>query len=136
MTPTHQLFVDVHIFDTDCYGVMWHGAYVKWLEMGRVELLKQCGLQLTAPSDADGFIYPVVNQSFRFRAPGRLNDRLQLTTTVAIEGHKLVFTQYFTHSQSNQLVMEAETTCVVLNPQWKPYRKIPEVLASALLATP
>ncbi len=136
--PTHTLNLDVHIFDTDCYGVMWHGAYIKWLEMGRVELLKQCGQQLSMPNDSspdsDTLIYPVVEQNLKFKSPARLNDPLVLTTSVEIQGHKLVFSQNFTQKTSDKLVLEAVTTCVVLNENWKPYRKVPEPLLSSLKA--
>ena len=44
---THQMDLDVQIFDTDCFGVMWHGAYVKWLELGRVKLMEERGIRLT-----------------------------------------------------------------------------------------
>ena len=40
----HTLDIDVQIFDTDCFGVMWHGAYIKWLELGRVKLMESRGI--------------------------------------------------------------------------------------------
>lgn len=32
--------------DTDAYGVVWHGAYLRWLEMGRVEWCEMTGHNL------------------------------------------------------------------------------------------
>ena len=36
----------VYYSDTDSYGVVWHGAYLRWLEMGRVELCEMMGHNL------------------------------------------------------------------------------------------
>ena len=32
--------------DTDSYGVVWHGSYLRWLEMGRVYWTEMKGLSL------------------------------------------------------------------------------------------
>lgn len=128
----HQFELDVQIFDTDCYGVMWHGAYTKWLEMGRVELLKQCGQTLSPPTEKGSLIYPVVEQNIKYKSPGRLNDTLVLTTQLNVDKHKLNFTQVFRQKETAKVVVEAITTCLVLNEDWKPYRRIPESLLQAL----
>ena len=37
----------VYFSDTDNYGVVWHGSYLRWMEMGRVEYCKDAtGLTL------------------------------------------------------------------------------------------
>ena len=30
----------VQYADTDAYGVVWHGSYLRWMEEGRVKLLE------------------------------------------------------------------------------------------------
>lgn len=130
----YRFNLDVHIFDTDCYGVMWHGAYTKWLEMGRVNFLKAHDIELSKPDDPDGYIYPVVEQQIKFRSPARMGDVLTLVTNVEIRGHKIIFHQAFCQLETDKLVVQAETTCMVLNAQWKPYRKIPAPLLEKLEA--
>ncbi|MEZ4573432.1 MAG: hypothetical protein R2857_00650 [Vampirovibrionales bacterium] len=57
---------DVQIFDTDCYGVIWHGAYVKWLEMGRVDMLKHLDIDLKQMSDAHDIVFPLSSKTRAF----------------------------------------------------------------------
>ena len=45
---------------TDHAGVMWHGAYLSWLEEARVDALAQVGLPYKDLS-AKGFELPVVS---------------------------------------------------------------------------
>lgn len=129
---THTLDLDVNIFDTDCFGVMWHGAYTKWMEMGRVKLFEDLGLFLSKPSDPAGYIYPVIEQNLRYKKPAPYQDRLTLTTRLVIDGYKLVFTQTFQSKVSDQVTMEAVTTVVVLDTNWKLQRKIPNFILDSL----
>ncbi|MBY0402763.1 MAG: thioesterase family protein, partial [Cyanobacteria bacterium] len=113
---------DVHIFDTDCFNVMWHGSYTKWLEMGRVNLFKSVGIQMSKPEDPQGFVYPVVTQNFKFKSPARMGDVLTLTTRVEVQGHKLIFFQECKNLETDKVTIEVETVVVVLDTQWKPLR--------------
>ena len=38
--------VRVYHSDTDCYNVVWHGAYIKWLEKARVDFIEALGIDL------------------------------------------------------------------------------------------
>ena len=42
----HIFEQQVFYSDTDAYGVVWHGSYLRWLEMGRVYLCEKAGLFL------------------------------------------------------------------------------------------
>lgn len=129
---THTMELDVNIFDTDCFGVMWHGAYIKWLEMGRVQLFEERGLRLSKPNDPEGFIYPVVEQNLRFRTPAPYQDRLTLRTELEVQGYKLLFHQVFTSHTTGKTTLEAVTTVVVLDAAWKLQRQLPAPIREAL----
>jgi acyl-CoA thioester hydrolase len=128
----HTLELDVQVFDTDCFGVMWHGAYTKWLEMGRVQLLESRSLKLSLPNDPQGFIYPVVEQNLKYRTPAKYQDRLTLTTRLAVDGYKLVFYQNFRSHTTDKITLEAVTTVVVLDAEWKLQRRLPAAITDAL----
>ena len=62
---------------TDCAGVMWHGAYVQWLEEARVEALQAAGLGYAAMT-AMGVDMPVVCLHLDFRCPLRHGDEVRV----------------------------------------------------------
>jgi acyl-CoA thioester hydrolase len=128
----HRMDLDVNIFDTDCFGVMWHGAYTKWMEMGRVKLFEERGLTLSRPDEPNGYIYPVVEQNLRYKNPAPYQDKLTLTTRLTIDGYKLVFAQTFQSKNSGKVTLEALTTVVVLDSNWKLQRKIPGFILASL----
>lgn len=123
---------DVHIFDTDCYGVVWHGAYTKWLEMGRVNFFKNLDIDMKQMSDEHDIIFPVTEQNVRFKASARFGDVLRLTTTVKKNSPKLVFYQDVQDLHSEKLIIEARTDVVMINGQGKMYRRFPEIIEAKL----
>ena len=36
----------IYYADTDAYGVVWHGAYLRWLEKGRCDFSEELGFNL------------------------------------------------------------------------------------------
>jgi len=128
----HTLDLDVNIFDTDCYGVMWHGAYTKWMEMGRVKLFESQGVVLSKPNDPEGFIYPVVEQNLRYRTSAPYGDKLTLSTRLTVDGYKLIFHQNFRSLATDKITLEATTTVVVVDANWKVQRRLPGKLIEVL----
>lgn len=132
MTTQHTFEFDVHIFDTDCYGVVWHGSYAKWLEMGRVDLFKVVGLNLTDATRDHDIIFPVVEQNLRYKASARFGDRLQLLTSVSQQALKLVFDQRIIDVTTGQRILEARTDIVMTNSAGKLVRKAPQPVAEMI----
>jgi acyl-CoA thioester hydrolase len=62
---------------TDHAGVMWHGAYVAWLEEARVEALEQAGLSY-ADLSTRGYELPVVSLSIQYRQALLHGDAVEL----------------------------------------------------------
>ncbi len=119
---------DVHIFDTDCYNVVWHGSYAKWLEMGRVNLFKTIDVDMREMSDKHDIIFPVTEQNIRFRASARFGDVLRLTTWVKVDSPKLIFHQEIRNLHTDKLIIEARTDVVTMNAEGRMYRRFPEIM--------
>ena len=62
---------------TDHAGLMWHGAYVSWLEESRVLALEAVGLAY-ADLSARGVEMPLVSLAIDYRRPLRHGDRVSL----------------------------------------------------------
>ncbi|MEB3234480.1 MAG: acyl-CoA thioesterase [Cyanobacteriota bacterium] len=66
---------------TDHAGVMWHGAYLAWLEEARVEALAQAGLAYSDLS-ARGLELPVVALAIDYRQALLHGDQVRLESRV------------------------------------------------------
>lgn len=136
----HCLRLQVQIFDTDCYGVMWHGAYTKWLEMARCQVFDSLGYPLAAADD-DGLVFPVAQQGVTFKQPAKLWDDLLLWTDVQATRARITFTQTITRgdvppTNPKAIILTATTTCAIMQRQtngtWRPAKPLPEKLTTAL----
>ena len=74
----------------------------------------------------------MVEQNFKFKTPAQYGDKLTLTTRLAVDGYKLVFSQHFRSQQTDKITLEAVTTVVVLDANWKVQRRLPEVMVQTL----
>lgn len=136
----------VQLFDTDAYGIMWHGAYAKWLEYARHEWLQQRGYTLPPPAEAT-VLFPVLEQQVRYKQAAKQNDTLAIVTTLSLKLPRLVFEQQVLKVASpltqagavgsvqlpddanTVLIAEATTTCLLTTPAFKPLRRLPPELA-------
>ncbi|MFN9547777.1 MAG: acyl-CoA thioesterase [Cyanobacteriota bacterium] len=66
---------------TDHAGVMWHGAYLAWLEEARVEALATAGLAYSVLS-ARGLELPVVHLAITYQVPLLHGDRVEVRSRV------------------------------------------------------
>lgn len=127
----HIFEQQVFYSDTDAYGVVWHGSYLRWLEMGRVLYCEQLGLDLISLKEND-IVIPVTNLNVRYKASAKLNDKLIIKTKVSkITPLSMTFEQIITNASTNQTYIQAYVDVVVINNSGKLYRRLPDVLKTA-----
>ena len=72
--------VRVRYAETDQMGVVYHANYLVWFEIGRVELMRQMGLNYREMEREHGCMIAVVEASARYRSPARYDDELIIRT--------------------------------------------------------
>lgn len=122
----------VYYSDTDAYGVVWHGSYLRWMEMGRVELCEQAGLNLINLEKMD-IAMPVTNMNVRYKSSARLNDVVVVETWIKdISPIRLTFAQTIRNKENGKLFIKAEFEVVAIHNDGSLYRKMPEAITNAL----
>ena len=71
--------VVVRYAETDMMGVVYHGSYLPWFEVGRTTLLKELGLPYRQ-LEADGYRLPVLEVSAKFFRPALYDDTITVVT--------------------------------------------------------
>lgn len=127
----HELEQKVYYSDTDAYGVVWHGSYLRWLEMGRVELCGKMGHSLIHLQE-QSITLPVVNINVRYKASARLNDELKVETSIKkYSSLSVTFEQKIIEKNSGKTFVEALVDVVAIDNNGKLYRKMPQILIDA-----
>lgn len=67
----------VRFVETDMMGVVHHANYFRWFEIGRVEYLRQAGLNLLEIMEA-GYLFPVSDVRCNYKNPARFPDDITI----------------------------------------------------------
>lgn len=68
--------------ETDQMGVVYHGNYAQYFEMGRTEWLREMGFSYSQ-MEKDGIMLPVISLSINYKKSARYDDRVKVITKLA-----------------------------------------------------
>ncbi len=112
--------VRVRYAETDQMGVVYHSNYLVWFEVGRVELMRQRGLDYKRMEIEEGCGIAVVEVTARYRAPARYDEELAIETRVAmLRGPVVAFEYRILRADDRTLLCEGETVHVVVGRDMK-----------------
>jgi len=80
MTNVFVFPIRVYYEDTDAGGIVYHANYLKFAERGRTEYLRTLGYDHQKVKAEHNLILVVRHAAIDFRAPARLDDRLEVRT--------------------------------------------------------
>jgi len=106
--------IRVRFNEVDSWGMVWHGHYIAWFEVGRMALLRKFGL---LPEDFTrmGYRAPVVDLKCTFKESARLDEEILIRTTV-LKPTKAALTFQFQvqRKKDGRLLAAGEETQVLL----------------------
>ena len=127
----HIFEQQVFYSDTDAYGVVWHGSYLRWLEMGRVFYCEQLGLDLISLKEND-IVIPVTNLNVRYKASAKLDDTIIIETWIEkYNSLSVTFAQVIKSKATGKVFIKAQFDVVATSRVGKLYRKMPQMLTDA-----
>ena len=117
-TISGETRVRVRYAETDQMGVVYHANYLVWFEVGRVELMRQRGLDYKRLEIEEGFGIAVVEATARYKAPARYDDLILIEAgPILLRGSLLKFAYRIiraSNARDGQLLLaEGETAHVV-----------------------
>ncbi|AQS40918.1 MAG: Tol-pal system-associated acyl-CoA thioesterase [Candidatus Tokpelaia hoelldobleri] len=119
----HRLDVRVYYADTDFSGVVYHGRYLEFLERGRTEFLRLCGVHHheLAQGEAEIFAWVVRRMDIDFAAPARIDDALLVETrVVSLSGARIRMEQAI--MRDDKLLVRARVEAALVNGEGRPRR--------------
>ncbi|HLH06984.1 MAG TPA: thioesterase family protein [Terriglobales bacterium] len=121
----------VRYVETDQMGVVYHTNYLIWMEVGRVELLRQLGFTYKDMEQQDDCYIAVVEISCRYKAPAKYDDEILLRTRIKRFRASLIQFGYEILRASDRLLLaEGETTHIVTDSGFS-RRALPEKYLTA-----
>jgi acyl-CoA thioester hydrolase len=126
--------VRVRYAETDQMGVVYHANYLVWFEVGRVEFIRQLGMDYRDMEREDGAMIAVAEVTARYKAPARYDDELIVRTSLAGLRRSIVRFRYAVVRAADEMVLcEGETVHFVVGRDMK-RREMPEKYAECFAA--
>jgi acyl-CoA thioester hydrolase len=112
--------VRVRYAETDQMGVVYHANYLIWFEVGRVELIRQMGLDYKRMEIEEGCGIAVVEVSCRYKAPARYDEELVVRTRITgVRGSVVKFGYAIARAEDGVVLCEGSTIHVVVGRDMK-----------------
>jgi acyl-CoA thioester hydrolase len=126
MSQHAETTVRVRYAETDQMGVVYHGNYFTWFEVGRVELCRQLGFEYKRMEAEDDSFIVVADAHCRYKRPARFDDLLVVRTKVAEAQRRTVRFDYeILNQDSGELIATGDTLHVFCDRAGKP-KSLPE----------
>lgn len=109
-----DLKVRVRYAETDQMGVVYHGNYAQYFEMGRVEWLRNLGLSY-AFMEKGGVMLPVVSLTMNYKKPARYDDMLTVRTIFKKQESVKIEFDYEIYNEVNELLTTGNSVLVFVD---------------------
>ena len=107
-------FVRVRYSETDKMGYCYYGNYAAYLELGRVELLREYKIVYKELEEL-GILLPVSELSIKYLFPAKYDDLLKIQTKISdLQGARIYFS-YEIYNENEILILSATTTLVFVD---------------------
>lgn len=123
--------VKVRYAETDAQGVVYHGSYVVWFEVGRTEYCEAAGYPY-ARMEAEGVNIVVSDLAARFRRPARYGDTVRVATRLAAVRSRGCTFAYRVTLADGAVAVEGETVHLFVDRATGRPVAVPEPVRTAL----
>lgn len=121
--------VTVRYAETDMMGVVYHGSYLPWFEIGRTTLLKEVGLPYRE-LERQGYRLPVLEVTAKYLRPAVYDDTLTIVTRMT-EKPLLRIRLSYEIFRGEELLATGETVHAFIDLQGRPVRP-PSAMVAAM----
>ena len=119
--------------DTDAAGIVYYANYLKFVERGRTEMMRELGFAHSGIAAESGIVFTVRRLTADYRQPARLDDLLSVETRIVeIVGATLLLDQRVCRDGAVLAALDVLVACV--GRDGKP-RRVPPALRAALSAS-
>ena len=127
---THRFGLRVYYEDTDLAGVVYYANYLKFIERGRSEALRDLGIDQGAMKSDQGLVFVVRRLEVDYLGPARFEDMLEVRTAVTrLKGASAEMAQEVW--RAGDCLIRAQVTIACMDTDGRP-RLLPHPVRQAL----
>ncbi|WP_431161685.1 acyl-CoA thioesterase [Flagellimonas beolgyonensis] len=117
--------------ETDQMGVVYHGNYAQYLEMGRVEWLRALGITYKSMED-NGVMLPVISLHIDYKKSALYDDLLTVETRLTSKPLVKIEFDYRVLNEAGELLATAHTVLAFMDKRTGKPMKCPDYILDKL----
>ena len=127
----HQISVRVRYGETDQMGVVYHGNYPQYMEMGRVEWLRSLGTSYKSMEE-NGCMLPVISLTIEYKKPAVYDQLIRVRTKLRNIPTVRISFDYELEDENGEILAIAQTDLAFVNTLTKRPMRCPDFLLEKL----
>lgn len=131
----HKFTLRVRNFQVDSQGIVHNAIYLEYCEIGRVEYVRDLGIQLlpTGIFD-DGVKINVKRNEINYESPAMVDDQLDIYTRISyIKNSSFCFEHLIFHHDTGRLLVTQKSVQVNLNAETNRPERLPDELRRIII---
>ena len=130
---TTETQIRIHYALTDQMGVVYHGHYAQFYEIGRAEAIRQIGYTYK-DIEAMGIIMPVVDIHSRFLRPAKYDDLITVKTILKeLPVHHKILFHHEVYNEQDELINTGDITLYFMDAKTMKRCEMPRELREKLV---
>lgn len=126
-----EIQIRIRYAETDQMGVVYHGNYALYLEMGRIEWLRKLGVSYKNMEE-NGVMLPVISLSINYKKSAVYDDVINVKTQLKREPTAKIEFEYEITNEKGELLTTASTTLVFIDMKTNRPMKVPQYILDAI----
>ena len=132
LSKSDEIQFRVRYGETDQMGIVYHGNYAQYFEMGRTEWLRKMGFSYKNMED-EGVMLPVISLSINYKKSARYDDLIKVKTTLVKKpGVKIEF-DYEISNQDGEILTTGNSVLVFMDINKNRPTRCPDYILDKLL---
>lgn len=111
-----EVDLEIPFHDVDSMGIVWHGHYLKYVEIARCALMRKAGLDLPAMDQA-GLAWPIVTCDLKYLRPLRYGQRITVEARLEEYEYRLVLAYLVRDRATGEKCTRARTVQIAVDPK-------------------
>ncbi|MDP8033771.1 acyl-CoA thioesterase [Pasteurella atlantica] len=112
----HSSVYEIPFFDVDSMNIMWHGHYVKYLEMARCAFLEEIHYTYDIMQQY-GFGWPIVQLNLKYVKPAKFRQKIRVDLSVVEYESCLRIDYIICDNETGEKLTQGSTTQVAVDMQ-------------------
>ena len=109
-----EIDIRVRYGETDQMGVVYHGNYAQYFEIGRTEWLRKFGMSYKQMEE-DGIMLPVISLNVKFKKSARYDEVIKVKTQLVKMPSATIEFDYEITNENGEIITTGNTVLVFIN---------------------